>query len=72
MFNADVTRTFAQAIAEVAGLLDADQERIGRPLLSHVEKLQRLREQIDAKRDTTEANGWSPGKKKQPRSDEVV
>ena len=40
-------RTFARAIGEVAALPDADQERIGRQLLSHVEKLRRLREELD-------------------------
>jgi hypothetical protein len=35
------------AIAEVARLPDADQEQIGRSLLSHVEKLRHLRAEID-------------------------
>lgn len=42
-----MTRTLQQAIAEVASLPDADQEQIGRKLLSHVEKLRRLRAEID-------------------------
>jgi len=42
-----MVRTFERAIAEVAGLPDADQEQIGRRLLSHIEKLGRLREQLD-------------------------
>jgi hypothetical protein len=40
-------KTLEQAIAEVARLPDADQEEIGRKLLSHVEKLQQLRAEID-------------------------
>jgi len=35
------------AIAEVANLPDADQEQIGRRLLSHVEKLRKLRAEVD-------------------------
>ena len=35
------------AIAEVATLPDADQEQIGRKLLSHVEKLRQLRAEVD-------------------------
>jgi len=42
-----MVRTFERAIAEVAALPDADQEEIGRQLLSHVEKLRRLREELD-------------------------
>jgi hypothetical protein len=42
-----MVKTLEQAIAEVAALPDADQEQIGRPLLSHVEKLRRLREELD-------------------------
>ena len=36
-----------RAIAEIAALPDADQEEIGRQLLSHVEKLRHLREALD-------------------------
>ena len=42
-----MVKTLEQAIAEVAALPDADQEQIGRRLLSHVEKLRRLRAEID-------------------------
>jgi len=38
----------AKAIAELASLPDADQEEIGRKLLSYVEKLRQLRADIDA------------------------
>lgn len=40
-------KTLEQAIAEVANLPAADQEQIGRKLLSHVEKLRALRADID-------------------------
>ena len=36
-----------QAIAKISRLPDADQENIGRRLLSHVEKLNSLRGEID-------------------------
>ena len=42
-----MVKTLEQAIAEVASLPDADQEQIGQRLLSHVEKLRRLRVEID-------------------------
>ena len=42
-----MVRTLEQAIAEVAALPETDQEQIGRRLLSHVEKLIRLREELD-------------------------
>ncbi|HEV3186031.1 MAG TPA: hypothetical protein VGZ49_14185 [Xanthobacteraceae bacterium] len=35
------------AMAEVASLPEADQEKIGHELLAHVEKLRRLRAEID-------------------------
>ncbi|QXX76041.1 hypothetical protein MHY1_02876 [Methylovirgula sp. HY1] len=42
-----MVKTLEEAIAEVASLPDADQEQIGRRLLSHIEKLRRLREELD-------------------------
>jgi hypothetical protein len=42
-----MVKTLEIAIAEIASLPDADQEQIGRSLLSHVEKLRRLREELD-------------------------
>jgi hypothetical protein len=42
-----MVRTLEKAIAEVSNLPDADQEQIGQRLLSHVEKLRRLRIEID-------------------------
>jgi len=42
-----MVKTLELAIAEIASLPDADQEKIGQQLLSHVEKLRRLRAEID-------------------------
>lgn len=42
-----MVRALEKAIAEVSNLPDADQEQIGQRLLSHVEKLRRLRSEID-------------------------
>jgi hypothetical protein len=42
-----MVRTLEQAIAQISRLPDADQEQIGRKLLSHVEKLTALRHEID-------------------------
>lgn len=36
-----------KAVGEIASLPRIDQERIGRGLLSHIEKLRRLRSEID-------------------------
>ena len=42
-----MVKTLEQAIVQLARLPDADQEQIGRKLLSHVEKLNTLRAEID-------------------------
>ena len=42
-----MVKTLEQAIAEVERLPAEDQEKIGRTLLSHVEKLRALRQEID-------------------------
>jgi hypothetical protein len=42
-----MVKALEQAIAEIGTLPDADQEEIGRRLLSHVEKLRQLRAEID-------------------------
>lgn len=42
-----MVKTLEQAIAQISRLPDADQENIGRKLLSHVEKLNSLRGEID-------------------------
>ena len=46
-YTCSMVKTLEQAFAEVANLPDADQEQIGRKLLSHVEKLRQLRDEID-------------------------
>jgi hypothetical protein len=43
----EMVKVLEQAIAEVSALPDADQEQIGRQILSHVEKLRSLRDEID-------------------------
>jgi hypothetical protein len=50
-----MTKTLQKAIAEVARLSDADQEKIGRRLLSHVERLRQLRAEIDKGTDSLDA-----------------
>lgn len=40
-------KTLEQAVTEAATLPEADQEQIGRRLLSHIEKLRQLRQEID-------------------------
>jgi hypothetical protein len=42
-----MVKSLELAIAEVANLPAADQEQIGRRLLSHVEKLRKLRAEVD-------------------------
>jgi hypothetical protein len=42
-----MTKLLEEAVEEVSNLPEADQEKIGRGLLSHVEKLRRLRIEID-------------------------
>lgn len=42
-----MVRTLEQAIAQLSRLPEADQEEIGRKLLSHVENLNSLRADID-------------------------
>ena len=42
-----MVKSLELAIAEVENLPDADQEEIGRRLLAHVEKLRKLRVEID-------------------------
>jgi hypothetical protein len=43
----DMTKIMKEAIDEVSALPESDQETIGRQLLSRVEKLRRLRVEID-------------------------
>ena len=42
-----MTKLMKEAVDEVSALPDSDQETIGRQLPSHVEKLRRLRVEID-------------------------
>jgi hypothetical protein len=42
-----MVKTLEQAIAEIESLPVSDQEQIGRKLLSHIEKLRFLRDDID-------------------------
>jgi len=42
-----MVRTLEQAIAQISRLPDADQEQIGRKLLTHVEKFRAIRTEID-------------------------
>ena len=55
-----MVKVLEQAIAEVTSLSDADQEQIGRNLLSHVEKLRRLRAEIDKGIASLDAGEGSP------------
>ena len=42
-----MVKALEQAIAQLSRLPDSDQEQIGRKLLSHVEKLNALRTELD-------------------------
>lgn len=42
-----VTKVLEEAIVEVAALPAADQEKIGREIIAHVEKLRALRADLD-------------------------
>jgi hypothetical protein len=55
-----MVKALEQAIAQVAELPDADQEQIGRKLLSHVEKLRELRRDIDAGLQSLDAGRGRP------------
>lgn len=46
-YTVNMVSTLEHAIAKLANLPAADQERIGRKLLSHVERLRQLRAEID-------------------------
>ena len=43
-----MTKALEEAIHKIAMLPESDQEKIGREILSHIEKLRRLRDAIDA------------------------
>jgi hypothetical protein len=55
-----MVKSLELAIAEVANLPDADQEQIGRLLLSHVEKLRQLRAEVDSGIRSLDAGDGSP------------
>ncbi|HVQ11051.1 MAG TPA: hypothetical protein VMS19_04020 [Methyloceanibacter sp.] len=55
-----MVKTLQKAIAELANLPASDQEEIGRKLLSHVEKLNRLRADIDAGLGSLDAGKGRP------------
>ncbi len=42
-----MVKTLEQAIAAVSSLSDADQEQIGRQLLTHIERIRKLRTELD-------------------------
>jgi len=42
-----MSKFLREAMEEISNLPEADQEKIGRELLSHLEKLRRLRVEID-------------------------
>jgi hypothetical protein len=52
-----MTKTLEQAIAQVSRLPAADQDQIGRKLLTHVEKLNALRAEIDKGIRSLDAGG---------------
>ncbi len=55
-----MVKALEQAIAEIATLPDAEQEEIGRRLLSHMQKLRQLREEIDKGIQSLEAGEGKP------------
>jgi hypothetical protein len=60
MVWSDMVKTLELAIAEIASLPDADQEKIGQQLLSHVEKLRQLRSEIDRGLSSLDAGEGQP------------
>ncbi len=52
-----MVKILEQAIAQISRLPDADQEQIGRKLLSHVERLNALRAEIDKGTGSLDAGG---------------
>ena len=55
-----MVKALERAIAEIATLPDAEQEEIGRRLLSHMQKLRQLREEIDKGIRSLEAGEGKP------------
>jgi hypothetical protein len=54
---ADMTNTLKRAIEKVTALPAETQERIGEELLSHVEKLQRLRTRLEHAAESLDRDG---------------
>ncbi len=54
-----MVKTLEQAIAQISRLPTDDQEQIGRKLLSHVERLNALRSEIDKGLSSLEAGAGS-------------
>jgi hypothetical protein len=55
-----IVKTLEKAVAEASALPEADQEQIGRQLLSHIEKLRQLRMEIDKGIRSLEAGEGKP------------
>jgi len=55
-----MVKTLERAVAEVAQLPESDQERIGKGLLAHVEKLRKLREDLQRGIDSLDAGKGKP------------
>jgi len=55
-----MVKTLEMAIAKIASLPDADQEEIGRRLLSHVERLRSLRDEIEKGIQQLDAGAGGP------------
>jgi hypothetical protein len=57
-----MTNAFKEALARVEELPEADQENIGRQVLTHVQKLEALRQDVDAgvrSLDAGEGGSWT-------------
>ena len=55
-----MVKALEQAIAEIATLPDAEQDEIGRRLLSHLQKLRQRREEIDKSIRSLDAGEGKP------------
>jgi hypothetical protein len=55
-----MVETLQRAVAAIAQLPETDQERIGEELLAHVEKLQKLRADLQRGIDSLRAGKGSP------------
>ena len=59
-YDPPMTTALERAIAEVVELSEADQDQIGRRLLSHVEKLRSLRAELDKGTRSLDAGKGEP------------